>query len=111
MRPDTPQNYEYILVENITGTVGNFIYIHPWTQFFDLKGREDIPRSYGEHIVFKDLDLECRSFANVRRVDEQYTLNDITFENVKVQTGRPDWERSAIDNLVVKETYINGVKQ
>ena len=44
-------------------------------------------------------------------MDEQYTLNDITFDGVKVQTGRPDWERGAIDNLVVKETYVNGVKQ
>ena len=111
MRPDTPQHYEYIRIENVKGSCAAVVSCAPWTQFFDLKGREDIPRSYGEHIVFKDLDLECRSFANVRRVDEQYTLNDITFDNVKVQTGRPDWERSAIDNLVVNETYVNGIKQ
>ena len=111
MRPDTPQHYEYIRIENVKGSCAAVVSCAPWTQFFDLKGREDIPRSYGEHIVFKDLDLECRSFANVRRVDEQYTLNDITFDGVKVQTGRPDWDRSAIDNLTVRETYINGVKQ
>ena len=59
MRPDTPQNYEYILVENITGEVGNFIYVHPWTQFFDLKGREDIPKSYGSHILMRNCDVTC----------------------------------------------------
>jgi len=36
MRPDTPQNYEYVLVEDIEGTeIGNFIYIRPWTQFLN----------------------------------------------------------------------------
>lgn len=111
MRPDTPQHYEYIRIENIQGSCAAVLLCAPWTQFFDLKGREDIPRSYGEHIVFKDLDLECRAFANVRRVDDQYTLNDITFQNVRVQTGRPEWEKEAIDNLTVIETYINDVKQ
>lgn len=111
MRPDTPQHYEFIRIENIKGSCAAVLLCAPWTQFFDLKGREDIPRSYGEHIVFKDLDLECRAFANLRRVDDQYTLNDITFDHVNVQTGRPEWERGAIDNLTVTETYINGVKQ
>jgi len=111
MRPDTPQHYEYIRIENITGSCSTVLNIAPWTQFFDLKGREDIPRSYGEHIVFKNLDLECRSFANVRAQDDQYTLNDITFENVKVQTPRPEWNKDAIKNLKLIETYINDVKQ
>jgi polygalacturonase len=111
MRPDTPQHYEFIRLENIKGSCAAVLLVAPWTQFFDLKDRQDIPRSYGEHIVFKDLELECRAFANVRRVDDQYTLNDITFDHVKVQTPRPEWERSAIDNLSVVETYINDTKQ
>ena len=41
MRPDTPQNYEYITVDNISGNVGKFISIRPWTQFFNCK--EKIP--------------------------------------------------------------------
>ena len=111
MRPDTPQHYEYIRIENVKGSCAAVINCAPWTQFFDLKGREDIPRSYGEHIVFKDLDLECHSFAGLRRVDEQYSLNDITFDHVKVQTPRAEWDRSAVDNLTVVETYINDIKQ
>lgn len=111
MRPDTPQHYEYIRIENVTGSCAAVISVAPWTQFFDLKGREDIPRSYGEHIVFKDLDLECRSFANLRRTDDQYSLDDITFDHVRVRTGRPEWDRGAIDHLTVIETYVNDVKQ
>lgn len=40
MRPDTPQHYEYITLENIEGNITNFININPWTQFFDLKDRK-----------------------------------------------------------------------
>ena len=85
MRPDTPQNYQYILVENITGTVGNFIYVHPWTQFFDLKGREDIPKSYGSHILMRNCDVTCtrKPFDIVEKPDE-FELSDIVYENNKI---------------------------
>ena len=111
MRPDTPQVYEYIRLENITGSCRTVLSVAPWTQFFDLKGREDIPHSYGQHIVFKDLDLECQNFASVRAQDDQYTLSDITFDNVKVQTPKPEWNKEAIKDLKLINTYINDVKQ
>ncbi len=46
MRPDTPQMYEYVTVENVKGQAHSMIYAKPWTQFFDLKGRADVPLSY-----------------------------------------------------------------
>ena len=83
MRPDTPQRYEYILVENITGTVGNFFYVHPWTQFFDLKGREDIPMSYGEHITLRNCSVTCtRKAIDIVENPDQYILSDIVYENL-----------------------------
>ncbi len=45
MRPDTPQHYEYILVEDISGTADIMLDIKPWTQFFDLKGEKNIRMS------------------------------------------------------------------
>ena len=47
-RPDTPQCYEYVLAENITGKTANFLNINPWTQFYDIKGRKDLPVSRGD---------------------------------------------------------------
>lgn len=83
MRPDTPQRYEYILVENITGTVGYFFYVHPWTQFFDLKDRKDIPMSYGEHITMRNCNVTCtRKAIDVVENPEQYLLSDIVYENL-----------------------------
>ena len=85
--------------------------VAPWTQFFDLKDRKDIPRSYGEHIIFRNLNLECKSFANVSPKPEEFTLDDFTFDNVRVSTPVPEWESSAITNLKLINTYINDVKQ
>lgn len=104
MRPDTPQKYEYILVENITGTVGNFFYVHPWTQFFDLKGREDIPMSYGEHITMRNCSVTCtRKAIDIVENPEQYLLSDIVYENLtlteteeaKAQQARPQHKGGA----------------
>lgn len=111
MRPDTPQHYEYIVIEGIEGSCRCVLSAAPWRQFFDLKDRKDIPRSFGEHIVFRNLHLECRSFANISPKDDEFTLNDITFENVHVKTPVPAWNSSAISNLKINNLYINDIKQ
>lgn len=59
MRPDTPQNYEYIRVEDIKGNATNLLYIRPWTQFFDLKGEKDIKMSYATNITLHNIELTC----------------------------------------------------
>ena len=84
MRPDTPQHYEYIMVEDIEGTIQNFLNIHPWTQFFDLKGRTDMPVSHADHIIMRNCNCKCTTCFNVTSDDEQYLLSDFTFENVNV---------------------------
>ena len=105
MRPDTPQHYEYITVEDITGSANNFLYIRPWTQFFDLKGREDKPMSYSNNIVMRNIDLKCSTFFNVRPSDD-YTLKDFVFENITVQAENGEYDPTAIEGIVVKNLQI-----
>ena len=83
MRPDTPQHYEYILVEDITGDAKSMLLIKPWTQFFDLKGRKDIPLSRANNVTLRNISLSCDIFFNVRKSD-QYELKDFTFENLNI---------------------------
>jgi len=71
MRPDTPQKYEFITVENIEGQVNSFLYIKRWTQFFDLKGRKDIPLSSCKNISLKNINLTCNVFFDVE-ISENY---------------------------------------
>lgn len=84
MRPDTPQHYEYITVEDIEGTIENFLNINPWTQFFDLKGRTDMPVSHADHITMRNCNCKCTICFNVTSDDQQYVLDDFTFENINV---------------------------
>ena len=106
MRPDTPQNYEYILVEDIKGDVNNFLYIRPWTQFFDLKGREDTPYSYGSNITMRNIDLTCKTFFNVQASDKQYKLSNFTFENLTIQAEKPEYDEKVIHNSVWKKVKV-----
>jgi hypothetical protein len=107
MRPDTPQNYEYITVEEITGNVGSFLYIRPWTQFFDLKGRQDMPMSYGRNVVMRNIEAECKTFFNVRRADDQYRLSDFRFENLKIKAENAECDRTQIENFEWHNVQLN----
>lgn len=84
MRPDTPQHYEYITVEDITGNVGRVLYIHPWMQFYDLKDRQDLPKSYADHITLRRCSLTCEIYKDVELNDEQYELSNFMFEEMSI---------------------------
>lgn len=85
MRPDTPQNYEFITIEGIQGTVlADFININPWTQFYDLKDRKDIPLSYVSNILIKNCKICCETYFNVLKYPEQYILSNFKFKDLDI---------------------------
>ena len=106
MRPDTPQKYEYILVEDITGNVQNCLNIAPWTQFYDLKDRKDTPLSYSNNITMRNIDIDCNVFFNVKKSD-QYKLSDFCFENLTVRAKKGKVDQSIIDSFVMNNVKIN----
>jgi len=110
MRPDTPQNYEYILVEDITGNANSFLYIKPWTQFFDLQGQTVMPLSYGSHVTLRNITLECNNFFDVTESD-QYVLSDFTLENLRITAKKEDIPQGFIRNLELKNITVNGQKR
>ena len=109
MRPDTPQQYEYILVEDITGDANHFLYIKPWTQFFDLKDRKDIPVSYSNHVTMRNIDFKCDNFFSVEKSD-QYQLTNFTFENLNIKAKNGECDKEMIDNFIWKKVSINNIK-
>lgn len=110
MRPDTPQHYEYVLVEDIESKkLVNFINITPWTQFYDLKDRKDIPMSYADHIVMKNCNCECFKFFNVMPKEDQYRLSDFSFENLKIKAKRTEFAADFIENVKVEQVEIEEI--
>ncbi len=111
MRPDTPQNYEYVLVEDIKGDANSFLYVKPWTQFFDLKGQTEIPMSYSSHITMRNIQFECQTLFEVNSSD-QYKLSDFTFENLNIKANKnADIHTEYISNFKLKNVTVNGVKK
>lgn len=110
MPPDTPQNYEYIQLEDITGSAINFLFAQPWTQFFDLKDRKDVPYSYSSHVTMRNIQLDCDVLFAVKKDETQYKLSDFLFENLKI-TARKSGEicKDYIHNLQIRNVTVNGV--
>ncbi|NGM73428.1 glycoside hydrolase family 28 protein [Sphingobacterium sp. SGL-16] len=110
MRPDTPQEYKFITLENVKGNAKSVLFIKPWTQFFDLKGEKDIKMSYAKNIVFKNVDLECDILFDVIN-SPQYKLSDFSFINMNVKASRSgDIKQSYIENFQLENVVVNGKK-
>ena len=96
MRPDTPQHYEYVLVENITGKCKRFLFIHPWKQFFKMEKRDDMPLSRCNNIVMRNINVSAETQYDVKTSDK-YELKDfvidgkaLTFEeNPVIDNNKP----------------------
>ena len=107
MRPDTPQHYEYVTVENFTGKTGSFLVVRPWTQFFQPENREDMPLSTCNNIVMKNINMECKNFFDVGASDK-YKLIDFMFENIDVKDQKNAFTKDIIENTIIKNMKING---
>lgn len=109
MRPDTPQHYEFITVENITGTTGSALVIRPWTQFYKKDERKDMPLSQCNNITLRNIRMECKNFFNVGESDN-YRLTDFTFENINVYDRVNAFDKNIIENTKIRNMMINGKK-
>lgn len=109
MRPDTPQRYEYIAIEDITGRIEHFININPWTQFFDLKGRPDVPLSYADHIAMRRCDCNCRTYFHVLPDEAQYHLSNFTFEDLQIRAVEDRFTPDAVENMTVRRVTVEAI--
>ena len=109
MRPDTPQQYEYITIEGIKGKSKRGLVVRPWKQFFNPQKRADMPESFCSYITMKNLELECDNFFDVGTSDK-YDLCDFTFENIYIKDKKNAFDPSLITRTEVKNVVINGKK-
>jgi polygalacturonase len=105
MRPDTPQKYEYVTVENVEGEADKMLELRPWTQFFDLKGRTDLPVSICENIIFKNIHLKCKEYM-VALASEKYLAKRFTFQNIWVETAKGSYDKSIFLDATYKQVQL-----
>ena len=107
MRPDTPQHYEYVTVEDMTGETGSFLVVRPWTQFFKPEKRDGMPLSTCNNITVRGIKMACKNFFDVGRSDK-YQLRDFTFADCDLQDQKNAFDPTVIEGTVVKNLKING---
>lgn len=106
LRGDTPQLYEFITLENISGNAQSFLYAKPWTQFFDLQGKTMMPTSICENITLRNIDFKCAVFFNVK-TDESNCLKHFVFENLNIEAENDSVTKSYIYDLTLNNVVVN----
>ena len=107
LRPDTPQHYEDITIENITlARGGRILNVAPWTQFFDLQGLPAPARTVN-NVTLRHITGSYRTLG-VLHGNPGDTLRDITLENIDVKLTEESFAPGPVQNLVLKNVVVNG---
>lgn len=83
MRPDTPQHYEYVTIEDVSGDCSSFLVVRPWTQFFKPENRPDMPLSTCNNITIRNAKVKSKNFFDVGKSDK-YKLTDFTLSLIHI---------------------------
>ncbi|SEO14114.1 glycoside hydrolase family 28 protein [Niastella yeongjuensis] len=107
LRPDTPQLYENITMDDITLVDGGAIFkVSPWTQYFDLKGQAP-PKAQVRGIKISNVHGKGSSLGEITG-HNQATISDILVENVDVTLKSTDFHLGNVQNLRFKNVKVNG---
>ncbi len=109
MRPDTPQHYEFVSVEGITGHTRSFLVVRPWTQFFKPGDRPDMPRSTCNDIRIENIRMDCDNFFDVG-LSDKYALRDFSFSHIDVTNRQGSFDPTVITGAQVSDVRVNGAK-
>lgn len=106
MRPDTPQKYAFVKLENIHGNARMFINVYAWKQFFDLKGGTENIKSSCHNVTMKNIDFTCTSFYAIE-ASPDIELSDFTFENLTIKAENDAVNKDLIQGLNFKNVIVN----
>ena len=108
MRPDTPQRYQHVRIENFTGKCRNFLLVRPWTQFYEKQERQDMPLSECSNMTFRNIRMTCNVFFNVTGSDK-YALRNFDFEDIDCSDYGKEkpFSKRPVEGLTLKNVKIN----
>jgi alpha-L-rhamnosidase len=108
LRPDTPQQYENIVLKDITMEGGSVLFnISPWSQYFDLKGQLP-PKSSVRNITISNIKGAGASFGKITGNPET-TFGDILLKDAELQLKSTAFELSKLTGLKFDNVVVNGI--
>jgi len=107
LRPDTPQQYENISLNDIT-IEGNVVIlsIAPWTQYFDLKGQAP-PKSLIRNISITNVKGSGGSIGKVGG-NPDTDFGDITLKNINVTLKNTEFDVNRFKQVTFENIVVNG---
>jgi alpha-L-rhamnosidase len=107
LRPDTPQDYENITVEDVElSGGGRLLNVAPWRQFFDLAGHAP-PTQQIHHVLLRHIRGSFRAFG-VLQSNPGDTLSDIVLDDVHLTLADPKLNAGPVQGLVFRDVTVNG---
>lgn len=112
LRPDTPQDYENLLYENITLAdtedvfKDNIFDVAPWTQFFDLKGQPR-PKSVVKDVKLCNIKGSFGSFGEIQGNPGQTEISNVALKNIDVQLKNATLDTAYVKHIDVKNVTVN----
>ena len=109
LRPDTPQHYEDITFRNITseGPSSGIINMAPWTQYFDLQGKEP-PKSVVKNLNFVGIKGTYASFGTIKPNPGQTDIGNVLLKDFDVTIRNDKLNVSDVTNLSFENVIVNG---
>ena len=82
MRTDTPQRYENVLVEHVTGSCTTFLNVQTWTQYEDLRGRtKEEVLSTAKNVTLRNCAITCTNERKDGKNAGVYRLENVNLED------------------------------
>ena len=106
LRPDTPQLYEDIHVQNVIMHDGTIFDVSPWKQFFDLKG-QPAPQSTVRNVSVRNITGSLDSLGWITP-HSRTTIENITLEDFDVKLKSDQFKHQKIDGLKINNVKVNG---
>lgn len=109
LRPDTPQLYENLVVEDIdvqVANTGRILKVQPWSQFFDLQG-EAPPRSQIRNVTVRNVRGTIGSIGTLLTHDTA-TIEGFVLQNIDVRATDAKLVVGKNVDLTVREVTVNG---
>lgn len=109
LRPDTPQRYEDILIEDVELKVsagGRLLKVQPWTQFFDLRG-EAPPQSTVQRVTIRRVRGAIGAVGTLL-THERATVTDFALEDIDLRVADAKLAVAPGAGLTVRDVRVNG---
>ena len=110
LRPDTPQQYDNVLVEDCSGNLRrNGITVASWSQFHTLDERPDMPVSDVHNITFRRLQVKAPGLIYAK-VSHPCRLSGFTLKDIDAEVEKASLTVKGIEGAVIENITLNGEK-